>query len=151
MLAELGIRSYQITLYHRDGHAQHCLVETCLEDGRLIVDPTYGIYFTRPDGNLVSLKEMQSGVPPLFVPVKKDERCGYPSDPYYDFNYGLSKTADWTSTVTRRVAYRILELASSGAVDRLQVPAVLEWPQNIFIAMAAGLGISFTLLLTVWV
>ena len=43
MLAELGIRARQITFYHREGHAQHCLVEARLADGPLIADPSYGI------------------------------------------------------------------------------------------------------------
>lgn len=146
-LAELGIRSYQITLYHQEGHAQHCLVETCLGKDRLIVDPSYGIYFAAPDGGNLSLRDLQAGVLPVQVPLVSDRRCGYPDDPYYAFDYPASKTANWTCSSIRRVVYRLLHLASKGGVDRLKVPATLEWPQHIFIALAASLGLLAALVL----
>lgn len=147
-LAELGIRSYQITLYHQDGHAQHCLVETCLGKDRLIVDPSYGIYFATRGGDDLSLRDLQAGVTPVQLPVAPERKCGYPHDnPYYAFDYPASKTANWTSSPIRRIAYRLLHVASKGAVDRLRVPALLEWPQHIFIALAASLGLVAALIL----
>ena len=60
-LAQLGIRAYQITLYHRAGHAQHCLVEACIGDDHLIVDPSYGIYYRASNGGAIGLTDLQTG------------------------------------------------------------------------------------------
>src|SRR5689334_2446051 len=137
-LAELGIRAYQITLYHRDGHAQHCLVEAYLHDERLIVDPSYGFFYTDPNGGSLSLQDLQAGTQPPYVPLRDGDACGYPPNGYYDFDFRASKTANWTKTATRRLAYRILRWVAGRAADRLQVPASLEWPQHLVIVIAAG-------------
>jgi len=137
-LAELEIRAYQITLYHRDGNAQHCLVEACLDGGRLIVDPTYGIYYATANGDPIALRDLQAGSLPVFVPLISDRACGYPANSYYDFDFRASRTANWTKTVVRRIAYSALHRLTNGAVDRLEVPAVLEWPQRLLIAVGAA-------------
>lgn len=143
-LAELGICSYQITVYHQDGHAQHCLVEACLGNERLIVDPSYGIFYAAPDGQDVSLAELQRGVPPVHKPVSADRPWGYPDNPYYDFDYRATKTANWTATALRRFVYRTLRAIFGTSIDRLRVPPVLEWPHHIaaVFALAGGTFLS---------
>jgi hypothetical protein len=141
-LHERGIRAYQITLYHRAGQAQHCLVEACLSDERLILDPSYGIYYRGPDGGPISLADLQRGVAPTWVSLVDDGKCGYPAGDYYDFAFQASKTANWTKSGVRRTVYRLLHRASGGRVDRLQVPAFLEWPQYLFIGFAAACVVS---------
>jgi hypothetical protein len=135
-LHELGIRAYQITLYHRVGHAQHCLVEACLDNRRIIVDPTYGVFYEGPNGEPVSLKELQRGIAPRYVPLLDDPVCGYPANDYFDFDFRLSKTANWTKSPVRNFAYTLLHKMTDGGIDHLEVPAVLEWPQHLFIALA---------------
>jgi hypothetical protein len=135
-LAELDIRAYQITLYHRAGHAQHCLVEVCLGDERLIVDPTYGLCYADADGAAMTLEALQRGRSPVYVPLMGGGACQYPRNAYYDFDFRTSKTANWTKSLARRLTYRGLRALGGGAVDRLEVPAVLEWPQHLAIAIA---------------
>ena len=149
-LNELGIRAHQITLYHRAGHAQHCLVEARLDDRRLIVDPTYGVYFEGPDGEPISLRELQHGITPTYVPLFDDGTCGYPSNQYYDFDFCATKTANWTKSRLRSVSYAVLHKLIGGTIDRLEVPALLEWPQHLFIAIAAlcVIALNGTILLT---
>jgi len=146
-LAELGICSYQITVYHQDGHAQHCLVEACIAKERLIVDPSYGIYYAAPDGRDVSLADLQNGVQFVHKPISADRPWGYPDDPYYDFDYRATKTANWTATPLRRFAYRALRAAFGSSVDRLRVPPLLEWPHHIaaVFALVGGTFVSLVL------
>lgn len=138
-LAEIGIRAYQITLYHKEGHAQHCLAEVYLDNERFLVDPLYGVALTDSQGRGVSLRDLQCGVQPNQVPFTVRTDWGYPLDPYYDFDYPASKTANWTRSSLRRAAYLILHRASRGAVDHLIVPAWFEWPQNLSIVVCAVL------------
>ena len=144
-LAELDIRAYQITLYHRAGHAQHCLVEAYLQDERLIVDPTYGFFYTDANGGSLSLQDLQAGKQPIYLALRASETCGYPANTYYDFDFRASKTANWTKSATRRVAYRALRRVWGSAADRLEVPAALEWPQHLFIVIAMGCLITMHL------
>jgi hypothetical protein len=137
-LAEIGIRARQITLYHRDGHAQHCLVEANLAAGPLIVDPSYGIALVGPTDDPLGLENLQNGVPPRQRALVADETCGYPVNGYYDFDYRLSKTANWTKTPLRRWVYRALSVLDRRGVDSLVVPTLLEWPQHLFILIAAA-------------
>jgi hypothetical protein len=134
-LAERGIRAYQITLYHQAGHAQHCLVEAQINEERLLVDPSYGIYLADKQGLAVSLRDLQRGILPVQVPLSPGLTCGYPNNRYHAFDYALSKTANWTHSITRRTVYWVLRQVSRGSVDRMAVPAWLEWPQNIAIVV----------------
>ena len=138
-LAELGIRAYQTTLYHKEGQAQHCLAEVDVDNEPFLVDPRYGISLTDNEGRGVSLHDLQHGVQPKQVPFTARTDWGYPLDPYYDFDYSASKTANWTRSSLRRAAYLILHRATRGAVDHLIVPAWFEWPQNLGIVTCATL------------
>jgi|SRR5688500_12225532 len=128
-LSQLGIRAHQITLYHRTGHAQHCLVEVRLPDGPLIADPIYGLYFTDDTGRPIGLDDLQRGATPRFESLPHSDRTAYPPNDYYAFAFPLSRTANWTKSWCRRQAYGLLTPLTRGGVDRLRVPAILEWPQ----------------------
>lgn len=132
-LAELDIPAYQITLYHEEGQAQHCLAQVHVDNERLLVDPSYGIYLAESGGRALSLRSLQRGVQPLQVPFTDRAEWGYPTDRYYRFDYRASKTANWTCSALRRAAYSILYRISRGAVDHMLVPAWFEWPQNLAI------------------
>ena len=145
-LAELDIRAYQITLYHEEGQAQHCLAEVHLDNECLLVDPSYGIYLTGSEGCGVSIRALQQGVQPLQVSFTATAKCGYPKDRYYRFDYRASKTANWTCSAPRRAAYSILYRVSRGAVDHMLVPAWFEWPQNLGIVACMMMFLSFAAL-----
>jgi hypothetical protein len=137
-LAELGIRSRQITLYHRGtGKAQHCLVEVFPDgDGEpLIVDPVYGLYFVDSDGRGIGLGSLQKGIVPVLHKCPSGEPGAYPPYPYYDFDFAATKTANWTKSRLRRTVYRLLHIATSGAIDQVRLPPWLEWPQLQFVVL----------------
>jgi len=128
-LSQLDIRAHQITLYHRTGRAQHCLVEVRLPDGPLIADPVYGFYFTDERGGPIDLDRLQTGATPRFAALPHSDRTAYPPHEYYEFVFTNSKTVNWTKSWCRRQAYRVLTAVTRGGIDRLRVPAILEWPQ----------------------
>lgn len=128
-LSAIGRTAHQVTLYHRAGHAQHCLIEVQLPDGRLVADPLYGFYYTDGAGRSMGMAELQQGAQPHFVPLPFSTNADYPAGPYYDFDYTITKTANWTKSWPRRRAYAALRAVTGGTADRLRVPVLLEWPQ----------------------
>jgi hypothetical protein len=104
-LDALGIRAAQITLYHVSGCAQHCAVEAMLGGDRMIVDPTYGLYYTDGDGEPLGLERLQAGCLPKLQTLPLSAADAYPPYPYYDFNYETTKTANWTRSAPRRLSH----------------------------------------------
>lgn len=133
-MAQVGISAFQVTLYHREGHAQHCLVQVDLPSGPLIVDPLYGISFVGTSGESMGIVDLQQGAAPVHEPLPGTASLGYPRDPYYDFDYRLTKTANWTRSAPRRLAFWALTVVAGQRASRLRVPAALEHPQGILIA-----------------
>ena len=145
-LETMGIRASQITLYHRDGRAQHCLAEVELADATLIVDVSYGLIYRDKEGRSVGLEDLQVGVEPYFHPLPNFPQPGYPQHEYYDFNFRLTRTANWTKSPQRRIAYSILNHLSGFRADRLRLPAILEWPHVLVGLMILPLLLMFCVL-----
>lgn len=147
-LGAFGIPSYQITLYHRSGRAQHCLVEVHLADDVVIADPCYGVFYTDAVGRTLGLEDLQSGTEVECRPAPGAMKPGYPANSYYDFDYKMTKTANWTKSWPRRLAYSFLQRITNGSVDHLRVPQLLEWPQALLaLALATALAVAHTLFL----
>lgn len=135
-LHSLGIRSSQVTLYHAEGRAQHCLVEVDLSDGAMLVDPSYGLYYETEDGDPMGLEALQSGERPVLRWMSDGGRGSYPEGDYYRFAFTKTRTANWTKSRVRRAAYALLRRVSSGAIDRFRLHPLMEWPQ---VLLAVGL------------
>ena len=133
-LERIGIPAFQVTLYHVEGYAQHCLVQAWVGEEPLLMDPSYGLYFASPGGQPVGIRELQAGVKPVFRPLPGSSATGYPRKPYYDFDFKSTRTANWTRTAPRRLAYSTLRLILGRGADQLEVPATMEWPQHLAIA-----------------
>ena len=137
-LGELGIRANQVTVYHRSGQAQHCLVEVHLPQSVLIADPLYGVFYTDVDGKTLGLEDLQVGTYVECRSAPGALKPGYPANSYYDFDFTLTKTANWTKSWPRRLTYSVLRGITSGRIDRLRVPQFLEWPQVLLALILAG-------------
>ena len=134
-----GIRANQITVHHREGYAQHCLVEVHLPDGPACVDPLYGLHYTDASGRPLGLDDLQAGVPVHCRPIPGAPAPGYPDNDYYAFDYRLTRTANWTRSWPRRAAYAGLRAFWGERVDRMRVPQLLEWPQALLALLLVGL------------
>jgi hypothetical protein len=141
-LAEIGIRASQVTLYHRAGHAQHCLVQAWPGGRPFLIDPTYGVMLRRAHGGSLGVAELRAGVRPDIEPLPGVVGAGYPRHAYYDFDYRLTQTANWTRSLPRRLLRRA-PVASVGGrrTAQLEVPALLEWPQHLA-ALGAVAGLA---------
>ena len=138
-LEELRIPAFQVTLYHRDGHAQHCLVQAEVGSEPLLLDPTYGIMLAGPDGSGIGVWHLLDGVTPREEPLPDVTQAGYPANAYYDFDYRLTQTANWTMSRVRRAARALLGVTlGERRVRQLRVPTVFEWPQYLGAMTALG-------------
>jgi hypothetical protein len=141
-LDSLNIAAAQVTLYHASGEAQHCLVEVAIGGSGQLIDPTYGVAFESADAFPLSLADVQAGKKPRLVSIRDGGLTGYPPHDYYRFDYSQTKTANWTRSWPRRWAYAVLRHVVD--IDRLRVPAALEWPQVIVgsLVMIGAIGMN---------
>jgi len=66
---------------------------------------------------------------------------GYPGGRYFAFDYRLTCTANWTMSPVRRVAYAVLNPLTSGRIDYLRLPPLLEWPEVLLAGICAAAAI----------
>lgn len=156
-LACIGVKAYQITVYHRSGLTAHCLASV-FENGReFLIDVDYGVLYQSESGVDLSLSDLRCGVRPKFVPFAAGLTAfhakpsfvrspGYPDCPYYDFDFLETRTANWKTSMWRRCVYAIANFISMGRVDVLPVPALLEWPQMLIALPVFGAGLLFVTL-----
>lgn len=140
-LDTLGIRSAQITVMRRvDPAHAHCLVQVAIGDTDFIIDVDYGVWLHRPDGGPMGLIDLQRGVTPVIEPFvfgavapyagsTRTRAPGFPTVDYYRFDYELSCTANWAESALRRLVYAVMKPLTRGWIDRMLLPASLEWPE----------------------
>jgi hypothetical protein len=147
MLRSIGIQSAQVTLYHVKGNAQHALVEARLSTYSVLLDPSYGFYFTSKDGEPVGFESVLAGTQPNFAPLSRSDVRAYPEDDYYNFDYRKTKTANWTMGPIRKTVYKLLWIFTLGKIDRIFQPWWFEHPQLIICLglLCAILGLIFGL------
>ncbi len=140
-LDTIEIPSAQITVYRGDGHlGAHCLTQVMVDGENTLIDVDYGVWLKNPTGGELGLTELRAGLAPTIEPFvandlacdadgTKSRRAGYPEDEYYEFDFALSRTANWTTTAFRRGLYAIVRPLTNGRVDCFLVPPIFEWPQ----------------------
>jgi hypothetical protein len=146
-LETIGIRAAQIVVYRRADDAAHCLTQVRVDNADILIDVDYGVWLRHPDGGLLDLAGMRSGLMPTverfvldrqapYVDSARTRSAGYPDGEYYRFDYRLTRTLNWTKSRLRRALYAILHPLTRGRVDCVLLPPVLEWPE---VLLAAGL------------
>lgn len=146
-LAQCGTRAFQVTLYHREGQAQHCLVQAWVGDRPLLVDPSYGVVLRGPHGRTLGVADLQAGIRPESEPLPDVEGAGYPRYSYYDFDYTRTQTANWTMSHARRFARAVLgAVFGDRRIAQFQMPAFLEWPQHLAAVAALMVLVAIHLL-----
>lgn len=74
------------------------------------------------------------------------EPAEYPGNRYYEFDYRLSRTANWTVSTPRRHAYAALAYVTTGRIDEMRQPSFAEWPQLLLAVALTGV-----LLVVTWI
>ena len=134
LLQARGIKAAQLTVVHRSGEARHALVEACLDGRWRALEPHYGFVYHDGAGGPVGMLDMRAGVHPAFESPGGDPHDGYQSHPYYDFDYKMSTTANWTCSWVRRAVFWVLDGLTAGRIRIARQPHWAEWPQLHLIA-----------------
>jgi hypothetical protein len=145
-LDTIDIRATQIAVY--GPFSPHCLAQVALTSGPLMIDVDYGVWYRHPNGGALGIQDLRSGVTPVIeqfidpqVPRPgRHVRPGYPNVPYYDFDFLVTRTANWTKTRARRAAYRLLQHVTQGRVNTFPMPPICEWPEILVAAALFGLS-----------
>jgi len=153
-LDAIGIRSAQITLYSQGPRAVHCLAQVETAAARIIIDVDYGVWLKHPGGGAIGLADLQAGVSPTIEPFELHSQAhsvgeaepprpaGYPAHGYYQFDFSLTRTANWTKNSIRRSIYRALHRLTAGRVDCLLLPPILEWPEVLLAAAVTAVALA---------
>jgi hypothetical protein len=152
-LDAIGIRSAQITIYSQGPRAVHCLVQVETGATRVIIDVDYGVWLKHPAGGAIGLADLQAGVSPTIERFELHSQAhsvgeaeaprpaGYPAHEYYQFDFSLTRTANWTKSPIRRSIYRALHCLTAGRVDCLLLPPILEWPEVLLAAAVTAVAL----------
>lgn len=129
LLRHIGVRAHQVTLYHRNGHAQHALIELVFPYETQVVDHLYGLSFVSADGLPLGAADLRRGASPQFLSVPFSKSQSYPDFEYFRFDYPNTKTANWSSSRSRSLIYTLLHNIIGDRAALFRQPFWLESPQ----------------------
>jgi len=135
-----GVQASKWALYDNNMRPQHAVVQVRAEDGDMVVDPLYGLWFPRPDGWFFSIKELKDDPEILKERIRflliRGEQPGALSLAHYPLNtyfYTNARTINWDKSFGMKMLYRVLYVAVGDKVNDLPRPALAEEPELIVI------------------
>ncbi len=130
-----GIHSEKWALYSPRLIPRHAVVEVDTEQGKMVADPLFGLWFPRPGGGYYGIEDLRAqprilkdrveelvarGEDPGSQPVNQ-----YPVDRY---TYAQARTINWEKNFVSGVAYNVLHLVLGRRVDQIPRPEWAEQP-----------------------
>ena len=149
-----GIQASKWALYAPNGSPVHAVIELESEQGKMVVDPLFDMWFPRPGGGYYAIQDLEqnpeilrqrvlglraSGEEPIGWAVN-----GYPLNRYV---YDRVRTINWDKSTHMRVIYRVFYRFMGEGADRISRPFFVEWPS---LMSVFGIGGLEALLLLVW-
>jgi len=129
-------------LYSKNLHPAHSVIEVHTEQGLMVVDPLFGLWFPRPGGGYYSIEDLRRDPGLLYGRVRYQQshqlRTGganidrYPLQVYI---YGLARTINWDKSAAEHFCYRILHSLIGRKADYIPRPNWAEQPSLIAFAM----------------
>ena len=134
MLKTLGIPSTLVMLFPCDScEATHTVVEAKYENGWMVVDPVYNLYFPGLKGRFMGVKELSKDPAILKSRIRELQRIRKMPDKinYYDYNedhYLYAKTINWDKNSLTRLLFQIIRIFINDPYRMLR-PNILEDPK----------------------
>jgi hypothetical protein len=135
LLGLRGIGASKWAIYSPDLVPCHAVVEVETEDGKMIVDPSFGLWFPRPDGGYYGVEDLRRDPGILTQRIQELLAKGnpdglgnlefYPLDKYI-FTY--ARTINWDKNWGSRLLYDLLHGVMGSRVNGTLRPAWAEQP-----------------------
>lgn len=154
LLRMRGIRASKWALYSPQGKPVHAVVELQSEQGKMVIDPLFDLWFPRPGDGYYGIQDLKrdpellrqrvhylrtSGKEPIGWVI-----LGYPLDEYV---YDGARTINWDKSALMRLSYQTLHLVLGERTNQLERPFFVEQPALMIAIGIAGLE---ALLLLAW-
>lgn len=144
MLLLHGIGASKWALYTKGMKSVHAVVELQAENGKMVADPLYGLWFPSPSGGYYSIRELRQSpnilsdrIQSLVEQGKRPGTSDLRKYPVEEYSYTYAKTINWEKWVVTWPLYKALGVIMGPGVDDLQRPMFVEAPQ-IMVMMIAG-------------
>lgn len=158
LLGTHGIKSSKWALYSKDMKPKHAVVEIKTENGRMVVDPLFGLWFPRPTGGYYGIRELRQSPQILSDRIESLIREGkHPgtSDlqvyPLEEYSYQHAMTVNWDKWIGMRTLYRSLSFIIGPTLDEFEKPALVEAPQLMVALLAGFLQVSLLIFCAIFV
>jgi hypothetical protein len=134
------------TLYYPEGHPEHTIVEVTSEQGKMAVDPLFGLFFPRPSGGYYSVSDLRSNPTLVRERVQQmEERHEEPLAaqieryPVEQYTYAYAKTLNWDKSAVFRATYKLLHAFWGNRVNDIARPA---WPEEPALVLIVALCLA---------
>ena len=145
MIVLLELRHIHATkwaIYTPAMEPRHAVVELDSEQGKMVIDPLFGVWYPRPNGGFFDIESMRSDPTILRnrilelraenVHQGQDRPEWYPLDQYI---YTYARTINWNKSVYMRVAYDISHAVIGDRVNDIARPEWAEQPALMLIVL----------------
>jgi hypothetical protein len=149
-----GIGASKWAIYSPDQVPCHAVVEVETESGKMVVDPSFGLWFPRPGGGYYGVEDLRKHPELLLQRIQELLAKGslkglgnlefYPLDKYV---FTHARTINWDKNWLSRLLYRLLHRVMGTKVNETSRPAWAEQPALMIIY--TGLLVEL-LFLTSW-
>ena len=140
LLGLRGIRASKWAIYSPDLVPCHAVVELEAESGKMVVDPSYGLWFPRPDGGYYGVEQLRNHPEILPQRIQELRAKGNPmglanlaSYPLDEYTFTHARTMNWDKIWVSRMLYRLLYRVMGARVNKAFRPAWAEQPALIIL------------------
>jgi hypothetical protein len=146
LLKSHGIQASKWALYSSPQHPVHAVVELESEQGKMLVDPLYGLWFPRPEGGYYGVEDLRRD--PAILQNRLEELRGKPSLPgnplveRYPLKthiYKYARSINWDKSAGMRYLYKTLYAFVGDEANFIRRPGWAEQPALMAIYLVAGL------------
>jgi hypothetical protein len=131
-----NIHASKVALYDDNKIPQHAVVEVDIENNaRMVVDPSYGLYFPKPDGGYYSLNDLKENEKILKTRIDKLIKLNIDSNrqellnyPYQMYTYQQPRSINWDKSFAMNLLYRLLRFSIGESVNKIKRPYFAERP-----------------------
>jgi len=130
-----GIWASKWAIYSPDLVPCHAVVELEAEGGKMVVDPSFGLWFPRPDGGYYGVEQLRNHPEILPRRIQELRAKGNPiglanlaSYPLDEYAFTHARTMNWDKIWVSRLLYRLLYRVMGATVNKVFRPAWAEQP-----------------------